>query len=1084
MTAGPALAKIAHPHLSRVYSRKRLFKLLDTSRQRPVIWLSAPAGFGKTTLVADYLTACEIPCLWYQIDSGDMDIASFFYYLGLAVQHAAPEGHQPLPLLTPEYMTCLPVFTRNFFRDLFTRLGSPRAIVLDNYHEVTDNSPLQQLIAGALQEVPPGFNVIIISRRAPPALFARLQANRSLAMLNARELAFSLDETKGLAALFGYREPDPAAIEVLHRRFAGWCAGLILQLQQGIQTGDEGLDRQSTPAPVFDYLAIEVFSAMSHEEQDVLLKSAFLPQMSQAMLEPLTGNQHCDTILAALNRQNCFTTLYSRSPPVYQYHDLFREFLLKKGEQAFSAKQRQDLQKQAASLLLTDEKFEEAADLFESARAYEDITGLILKYAPLLVEQGRLQQLQGLIDKLPHATQALPWILYWQATALLPMDFHRSRQYYEQALNGFEQEQQLEGMFLSWAGIVDTIVMAWDDFQPLSQWIAWMDEQLAKQPAFPSPLIEARVVFGMFCSLMYHQPRHPAMPDWAQRVDALLENLPDDNRRIAIATHYILYLGWMGEFDKAGMVLERLRPAATAEKVQAINLIAWQQAGAMYHWLIADFEASDQFIQAGLDLAERSGIHLLDYILLVQRVYTLSDSSTPPERQRHLQNVRDIMDNSGFSRQSHYYYIAALDAALRRDPECARLHLDKARELMTGIGLPFPDALYNVAIIRILTELGRFAEAHAALAQAAATARQMKSSFLIFTTTLAEAELAFAQHDETAGADALTRALVLGKTRHYLHIDWWRPYAMLTLCLKALEYEIEVGYVQTLIRHRHLQPASPPLHLDNWPWQVKIYTLGRFSVLLDDTPIHLNAKGQKKPLELLKALIAFGGRDVSEARLSESLWPDAEGDVAHSAFTTTLSRLRKLLRHEALLMHDGQLSLNDRLCWLDTWAYQRLLAEVEHRIAKDPTAIEKIQHSMNKALALYKGPLLARQSQMSWVLGPREALRLRLLRVIKHLIGVYGRQGRCRQVIGLYDKALELDQVSEEYYRGLMKCHAVQGDRAKALAVYDSCKVFFNTTFKIEPSARTRQLYQAIQADDQTYLKQVCDDCRLGPTAN
>ena len=91
----------------------------------------------------------------------------------------------------------------------------------------------------------------------------------------------------------------------------------------------------------------------------------------------------------------------------------------------------------------------------------------------------------------------------------------------------------------------------------------------------------------------------------------------------------------------------------------------------------------------------------------------------------------------------------------------------------------------------------------------------------------------------------------------------------------------------------------------------------------------LNRKGQHKPIEMLKALIALGGRDVGETRLSEALWPDTDGDVAHSAFSVTLHRLRKMIGHSALQLNDSRLSLNPDMCWVDVWACEQLLNQTE-----------------------------------------------------------------------------------------------------------------------------------------------------------
>ncbi len=101
--------------------RPRLFRRIDRGRARPVTWVWGPPGAGKTSLVASYLAARKLRVLWYQVDEGDADVATFFYYLG----QAAPRRRRPLPLLTPEYRQGLAAFTRRYFRELYARLKVP-----------------------------------------------------------------------------------------------------------------------------------------------------------------------------------------------------------------------------------------------------------------------------------------------------------------------------------------------------------------------------------------------------------------------------------------------------------------------------------------------------------------------------------------------------------------------------------------------------------------------------------------------------------------------------------------------------------------------------------------------------------------------------------------------------------------------------------------------------------------------------------------------------------------------------------------------------------------------------------------------
>ena len=140
------LAKITRPSLSKILDRERLFDRLDQCRERPIVWISAPAGAGKTTLVSSYLDSRKLPCLWYQADEGDQDPAAFFYYLELAAQKATPRKRKSLPVFRPEYLGGLGAFTRKFFESLFDRLGPSFLLVFDNYQEIPADSEFQELM--------------------------------------------------------------------------------------------------------------------------------------------------------------------------------------------------------------------------------------------------------------------------------------------------------------------------------------------------------------------------------------------------------------------------------------------------------------------------------------------------------------------------------------------------------------------------------------------------------------------------------------------------------------------------------------------------------------------------------------------------------------------------------------------------------------------------------------------------------------------------------------------------------------------------------------------------------------------------
>lgn len=226
------ISKITPPTVNSVIARPRLFHLLEAGCQSSLIWVTAPGGAGKSTLVAHWLAASRRRHLWLRLDAGDNDPASFFHYLGLVAARVFPRRKKPLPHLTPEYSLGLPAFTRRYFEALCTRLSPDGlVIVLDNYQEVAADAPLHDLLPHAVEALAAGVTLVVISRGDCPGSFARLKAGREIAFLGWNEIRFTEEEVGQLLRAAGDAGGErPALAAFLYDQTDGWAAGLRLML--------------------------------------------------------------------------------------------------------------------------------------------------------------------------------------------------------------------------------------------------------------------------------------------------------------------------------------------------------------------------------------------------------------------------------------------------------------------------------------------------------------------------------------------------------------------------------------------------------------------------------------------------------------------------------------------------------------------------------------------------------------------------------------------------------------------------------------------------------------------------------------
>ncbi len=1055
------MSKVTRPILTEVLARKRLFSLLDRVRRRPIIWISGPAGSGKTTLVSSYIDVFKFPCLWYQIDQEDTDPATFFYYLGHAAKKAMPRKRKPLPLLTPEYLQGIPTFTYRYFEELYNRLKINSLLIFDNYHEVPIDSPFHEIILNGLSRIPKGINVILISRHGPPPNLIQLRANQLMEMISWDELRLTPEESTGLIRLRTRDRLSRETTQQLHNVADGWAAGLVLMLESIKRGIEPKLLGKLTPEEIMDYFGSVVFYKTDKEIQDFFLKTAFLPKMTAKMAEELTGLPNAGGILSTLNRNNYFTEKRFLEEAVYQYHPLFREFLLSRSKETYSAEALSVLCSRAATLLEEAGQTESAASLLRDVSDWDGLVRLITKHAPLMITQGRHRPLEDLLNSLPiEVLESNPWFLYWMGQCRLPFNPSQSKTFFEKAFEKFKNQKERAGLYLAWSELVFSIWMESKDFSLLDRWILVLDELMRDVGEFPSEEIGLRVASNMLLIIVTRQLWHPKLETWAEMALSLAGVCPNIFDRMNALFRVAFYRIFFGELKKAIVAIDLLRQLSQTPNAPPLTLIMARIAEVLYYRYSGMHEACLQSVSEGMELSQKTGVHGFDYWFLIYALTSAVNVQDSKMVDEFIAKIDSCVTSFTVWNKSTYHLIRTREALSRKDIGQACFHIDMASELINKVRSTLSVVFLGVARAHVMHELGKHREAEDNLSHAYSIVSKTSNNYMKFLILLAKARFAFEERKDSSALLSLREGFALGREGGYVETFIDHAPTMAMLCAKALEAGIEVEYVQDFIQKRNLILEKSFIHLEKWPWPLKIYTLGRFAILRDGQPIQFTRKVQQKPLSMLKALIAFGGKDVREDQAMDALWPEADGDMAHQSFATNLHRLRQLLGYEkAIQRQEGRVTLDDRYCWVDVWAFSTLLDRADRQWKEG--RIENAIPLVEKAIEIYKGPFLAQEVEKAWKISLSELLRSKFLRSIEKVGRYWQEINEWEKALDCYLKGLEADDLAEEFYQGLMNCYRGLGRINEVGAIYQRYRKT-SSILGLEPSLKIQTLYKSL----------------------
>jgi LuxR family transcriptional regulator, maltose regulon positive regulatory protein len=409
----------------KLVARPQLTAMLERESGRKLTLISAPAGFGKTTLLVDWLRGREDgdqSVAWVSLDEGDNDPVRFLTYLVAALRRTVGEGFGEgvlAALRSPEPPRMEAVL--GAFVNELDDLPGEVAVVLDDYH-VIDSEAVHGVASFLLEHLPPNVHLVISSRIDPPLQLSRLRTRNQMTELDAAHLTFTSEEAASFLNTVMGLELSAEDVAMLEERTEGWIAGLQLAALSM-------RDRKDVPGfikafsgshrDVLDFLAEEVLRRQPERVQEFLLETSMLDHLTGPLCDALTSRSDGQEMLERLERENLFVVPLDEERRWYRYHHLFADFLRTRLERQ-SPERVSEQHCQAAAWYEQDGLISEAVGHALAAEDHERAADLIEQGIAEMWRRGEVMTLLGWLEVLPEgAKRRRPRLLLEHATALM-----------------------------------------------------------------------------------------------------------------------------------------------------------------------------------------------------------------------------------------------------------------------------------------------------------------------------------------------------------------------------------------------------------------------------------------------------------------------------------------------------------------------------------------------------------------------------------------------------------------------------------------------------------------------------------------
>ena len=938
--------------------------------------VSAAAGYGKSSLLADFAHDTDHAVAWLRLTEANRDVVVLVGDLLSALQGPFPAWESRLPQLAAQPGVLPADLAHAFLHEMVDACDEYFTLVLDDFHLVDDVPAITGFFDEVLAELPDQAHLVVAGRTRPNLRLPRLIAQQQVAGLSEEHLRFTPDEVEALLALRHLDDLPPGAARNLVNDTEGWITGILLTTHLMRQSLPAELLGPNQPVAVlFDFLAVEVLEQQPPALRQFLMESAVLPEMEPPVVNAVLGRVDSSALLIQAEQRRLFLSVIGDESRAYQYHHLFRDFLLDR-LRTENPQRLHTLQSRAAGWYAENGMPEAAVTYYLQAGDLRQAAALTEAHAQAMFTRGRFATLIHWAEQLaPQALEAPRLYLYVGSFHIDNGENEPARRALDTAAAGYTRRQDAVGLLE---------VSLRQTFALIRQSAFQQALPMAEQAVADAQALQQ--VASQAVALRYVGRSEQALGNLVRAEQALqaaadtLEHTEHRYNLALILTDLSMVFRLRGKTTDAARAQQQalvlLRALSAMPRVaDLLNNIGWDQH------MLGQYEAAMGTFAEALQWAHRSGNSYSQMLVLASQADLLADLGDRPQAAALYQQARGIAEQI-----SEWAMVVYLDTALARQERWSGNYLGalellrRATRTLSEYKITNPQADIEGQRGMALVEMGRVGEGLAVLHKTSQDLEQAGTPIYLAQALLFQANAEFQEGHTGEATNSLRQALSVAERMGYeqmLLSEVPRTRRMLEGVRGQADFGPQVTAlltradslpgVRARLAERGLITASANAPAELAPG-LEVRALGPLAILKDGEAIPGKSWRSARPRELFLYLI--DRVPVARDEVLSTFWPEMTLPRAVANLYQSLYLLRRALGVDVVV-------LEDQTCRLAPGLDLRYDAKEFEQQARTALAYRRNEvrrlGTLAAAAALYGGDYLNELS-VEWATVRRRAL--------------------------------------------------------------------------------------------------------------